>query len=606
MANFIVVSSAPGNGPVAEKIFTTAVANARSLKHQVPRATPRGDWALAAAFPRANGSGGQLVQDAATGSWLLAVGTWLDAAGGDEPRALLQRYLAANAMSLARSLEGFFCIVIGDARTRELVVITDVMGSYHAFVRQVGDALAVSGSSLLLASLADVTWDATAVQEFVHTGVVYEQRTCFGEVRKLPPATIVWVADGRVRKQERYWSIETVTPSSLTAEQAVDAVWDRLSATAAHIGKQFSRIVCDLTGGYDSRATVAGFVGAGVPFTATVSGPDTSADVRISKGLARVLGVPHHHSPAPKETALDDLRQTIVLTDGEIEPFDYARIAAVHRGLSAQFDISINGSYGEVARGYWWELLWPHIGRRGAFDAAMLARRRFAAGAHDALLFAAPVRIDLASHFAAVITRANAAITDAPNTLQMDHAYLTLRMQRWQGRISSSTNQLWPTLAPFLARSLLEILLRTPPRARLRSLLFRRLFARHQPSLARYPLEHGYPPMPFSVLRAWRFLPLIPYYGERVWHKVRRRSTPAIISGAGDCPRVRLWREAETVALLDPGRMRTAALFADDRLVQFLVPSRQENFAFDGAWRRLLALELTAQALERVSVTVRG
>ena len=46
------------------------------------------------------------------------------------------------------------------------------------------------------------------------------------------------------------------------------------------------------------------------------------------------------------------------------------------------------------------------------------------------------------------VARAGAAITQFPNTSQMDNAYLTLRMQRWQGRIASSTNQIWPALSP--------------------------------------------------------------------------------------------------------------------------------------------------------------
>lgn len=604
MANFLAFSAVPGDPAACAKQFDVAIAHAQILKQQTPRTIKRCDWALAASFPRANGSGGQLVQHAATGSWLLAVGTWMRPDGDDDAAALLERYLARDAVTLARELEGFFCLVIGDARTRELVVVTDLMGSYHAFLRRDATGLAVSGSSLLLASLGNVTWDTVAAQELVHTGVVYEERTCFAEVRKLPPATIVRVAEGRVRRQECYWSIDRISPNSLDGDAAVVELWHHMRATADRLGRNFPRIVCDLTGGYDSRAAIAGFVGAGVPVTATVSGPAASADVRISKGLAQVLGVAHFHSPAQTEIELGDASDMIALTDGEVDLFEYARIAQVHRRLMTQFDISINGSYGEVARGYWWELLLPHIGRRGAFDAGKLARLRFAAGAHEPNLFAAASRIDLASHFAAAIARANASIADAPNTLQMDNAYLQLRMQRWQGRISSSTNQLWPTLAPFLCRSLLEIALRTPPRVRLRSLLFRRLFDQFQPRLARYPLEHGYPPMPFRIAHAWRFLPVVPYYGGRVWRKLQRRGGGAA-SAAGPPPYVRLRQAPAVAAWLDPSRMRTAALFDGDRLVEFLAQSRREAFVYDASWRRLLSLECTARALERVNVAVR-
>ncbi|MHB1360716.1 MAG: hypothetical protein ACYCWC_14165 [Rhodocyclaceae bacterium] len=42
----------------------------------------------------------------------------------------------------------------------------------------------------------------------------------------------------------------------------------------------------------------------------------------------------------------------------------------------------------------------------------------------------------------AVAGRAVQPIAGYPNTTQMDCVYYSLRMQRWQGRIASSTNHL--------------------------------------------------------------------------------------------------------------------------------------------------------------------
>ena len=102
----------------------------------------------------------------------------------------------------------------------------------------------------------------------------------------------------------------------------------------------------------------------GVRFSVTVSGPEESADVQISRQLAKLAGLSHSHSCPPPMFALSDFRDALWLTHGEYDVVDYARILATHRALSGRFDISLNGSFGEVARGYWWELLFPHAGAR--------------------------------------------------------------------------------------------------------------------------------------------------------------------------------------------------------------------------------------------------
>src|SRR5699024_7304107 len=71
-------------------------------------------------------------------------------------------------------------------------------------------------------------------------------------------------------------------------------------------------------------------------------------------------------------------RAALPLVDGEYDILEYARVLNVHRQLAARFGISINGSGGELIRGYWWELLFPRTGQRNHFDARRIAQRRFA------------------------------------------------------------------------------------------------------------------------------------------------------------------------------------------------------------------------------------
>ncbi len=603
MSNFLVILTTDAGQTEAGRRFRTAVDFAASEMGQRPARTLESDWARVASFPRRNGTGAPLVTDPASGAWLVATGTWFHADGsgpGAEGR-LLARYLEVGPERLGRELEGFFAIAVGDPRSHDVVVLTDLVGSCHCFARAWEGGVALSGSSLLLASLAEWRLDPVGCQEFLCTGVSYEDRTLYRDVRKLGPASVHRFTASGPRGEQRYWRLTDVAPESLDGPAAVEALGEALVRVARNVAAHAARPVCDLTGGYDSRAVVALFRTAGVPFTTAVAGPADSPDVVVSRGLARLAGLPHVHLP-PTPVTFERVKRALPLTDGEYDLVEYARILDVHERLAERFDFCVNGSLGELARGYWWELLMPRAGARSPLDASLVARRRLAAVPCDTLLFPPGQRLDLAAHFADVIRRNNAGLSDLPNTLQMDHVYLMMRMQRWQGRIASSTNRLWPGLQPFLCRPVAEAVLRAGAGVRRRSLLTRLLLARYQPEMAAFPLEHGYPALPFTLRSAHRFAPLLPRYAAKGARKLLEKFGGRNHHRAPAPPatRLRLWEDEEVRELLDPARMLLGALADVDAVGAFLRRSREPAFAHDGQWARLLTLEYTLRVLARV------
>jgi len=604
VGNFLVIIPAKGAAAAAKQRFRSGLNAACEIRSQIPSNSVESEWALAAAFPRQNGSGGGIVADPVTGSWLLSSGTWFHNEGyssGAESR-LLRRYLETDAARVGRELEGFFVLVIGDARSREVVVITDIIGSCHCFQRSLPEGIALSGSSLLLASLGNTHPDLAACQEFAYTGIIYEDRSFYKEVRKLGPASVFRFGESAKKKEESYWRATEVKSESLQGDSAVDALWEGMTRAAKRVQALHENPVCDLTGGYDSRALVAAFLGAGVRCPTAVFGASDTPDVRISRALAHKLGLPNLHSEPMQQITFDQVAACLPLTDGEYDLVNYAQIREIHQRLSAQFGISINGSFGEVARGYWWELLFPRIGARGPLDARKLAERRYAAQRFDASIFPAGERLDLAKHFAGVIERTNAGLSDLPNTFQMDHAYLMMRMQRWQGRIASSTNQIWPCLSPFMFRSVIETMLGTRAMLRWRGLMIRKMLARFSPQMASDPLEHGFPAEPATWKNFYRFFPLANYFGGKVVGKIRGKLGLKKTAESGDGTvdsRLQLWRDERVKELLRPGKMQLASYLDPAALANFLARSQQKEFPFAEQWGRILSLECALQSAAR-------
>jgi asparagine synthase (glutamine-hydrolysing) len=595
VSNFLVVQAGANHDAAnCRRVFRKGLDSARRLLRREPALTMEVDSCRVASFPRADGTPTPLVQDERTGRWLVAGGTWFHqngAASGEESELLL-RYDAAGAEALASELEGFFCIVIGDARSQNVVVITDIVGSFHVFVRQFNGLVTLSGSSLLLAGLDPCTLDGTGCQEFLRTGIVYEDRSFYRDVRKLGPARVYRFGRASSESPRPYWDVGAASAMPLDRDTAVKALWNATTNAGRRIARVFPRIVCDLTGGYDSRALVAAMAASGSRFETTVSGPPDSPDVTVSTGLARVAGLSHHvvdHVSQDLELA----RRSLAFTDGEFDLVEYGRILAVHSRLMKDYDVSLNGSFGEVARGYWWELLMPRVGERRTLNAPKIAARRFAVEAAPPLLIPESQRLDLVAHFASIIERAGSGMAGTANTAQLDNVYLHLRMQRWQGRIASSTNRLWPCLSPFMFRSVLEAMLAASPRVRRHGYLVRRMLDVHQPALARFPLEHGYPAVPFSIRTAHRFLPLIGHLGGKAWDRgLRKFGMARRVQTATNG--VRSLAE-QLLAQFDPDAMHLSRLYGRDTVQAYV---RAQTAAETGVpASRVYSIESALQAL---------
>jgi len=332
MGSFLILLSEPEKSREAASLFACALAFARTVPGQSPSRVLESEGVRAASFPRRNGSGSPIVTDAATGSWLAAVGTWFHTGGyasGQEAR-LLQDFLQYGIRGLADNLQGFFALAVGDARQKTVHVVTDIVGSCHCFLRAVDGGLAISNSSLLLASLGESQLDPLACQEFIATGIIYEDRSLFREVRKFAPACIYSFSRGALQSGRPYWRISNLAPESLDVRRASRALWAALADSARQVEKAFARPICDLTGGYDSRALVAAFHAARVPISTVVTGLPQSRDVVISKGLAEMAHLPHMHLQKQPAMTLDRVRAILPLTDGEYDLVEYSRIQETH------------------------------------------------------------------------------------------------------------------------------------------------------------------------------------------------------------------------------------------------------------------------------------
>lgn len=454
--------------------------------------------------------------------WLAAAGTPF--AGSKMEMAALRELAAAPSLEVRLpDVEGMFALVSADPSTGRVTLATDRLGSLHVYETSRQGALLYSTSSLLLARITRPEWDRAGCRQFLTTGTIFGESTLFEGIRKLPPAQVLTLKAGAVTARRTWWDLNSHFFDRSANPDPIPSTAAALQRAASEAYAASASPLVDLTGGYDSRCILAALLASDIRPTVIVNGHPNSPDVRVAKNIAAVFGLSIIHREPPRQ--MPELAQAIELTDGEYDALLYAPVARLHFELARRFTVSINGSNGEITKGYWYELLRPHTGDRGRFDARLIAARRFAFEPDMGRLIAGDSGAPVVDQLAALIDAANAPLRGLPNTALLDNAYLTLRMHRWQGRIASSTLRLWPVASPFVFSKPMEAILSTPGTDRSGYRFTRRLIEHLNPRLAALPLEQGYPALPLRWDTAHRFaVPMAVEFAQKVARRLAPRA----------------------------------------------------------------------------------
>ena len=218
-------------------------------------------------------------------------------------------------------LRGMFGIALWDARTRTLLLGRDRPGIKPLYYAQAGGRLYFGSEAkcVLANPEVDRALDPAALDHYLAYLYTPRDRAIFRGMRKLPPAHLLKVQDGRVEVR-RYWQLPTATAFPGSEAEALEA----LDATLADAVR--SHMISDvplgafLSGGIDSSLVVALMARASDRPVKTFSiGFDESAfnELPHARRVAEHLGTEHHEFIVRPE-ALDILDRVIWHFD---EPF---------------------------------------------------------------------------------------------------------------------------------------------------------------------------------------------------------------------------------------------------------------------------------------------
>ncbi|RLC21649.1 MAG: hypothetical protein DRI57_01820 [Deltaproteobacteria bacterium] len=510
-----------------------------------------------------------------------------------------------------KSLKGHYLELAYFPHDNEFFIKNDPTGTVNLYYSVYNKTLIFSTSSLILAAyLPAVTLDAYGALEFLSISYPIGDKTFYQEIKLQPPATEWHLTPDSLPygKQKIWWHPPSAESNSRNPDKrSFFSIMSReLPQAANEIAHHYPLPYCDITGGYDSRGIVGSFIRSGLPFGTVVNGLPSSPDVQAASGIAdlfKLRFIINDTEQLKTELDLPLLDNALLLTDGEINLAEYALTSIIQKRTAQMGGASVNGSGGELFRGYWWEREFPLEGKRERVNLNYLLKRLISS-AYNWNVHPAGTDREIHDRVEKSVKALFNEIGPACNGRKIDYLYLKFRVGRWYARYYSSTLKIVPCFSPFLLSPVLETAFLIPPLMKRRKYLYRRWLVNLNAKLAWTPTEDGAPAAPFDIAHARLFFPRAMHY----WGKIKKRAlkrklvgTSAQVPDVGGRIIAIYDKEYGIMDILDPNKMLTGSLYHKKRLNEMIRQYKTSSFILNADQLiRILTLELAFLKCEEI------
>jgi asparagine synthetase B (glutamine-hydrolysing) len=436
------------------------------------------------------------------------------------------KLLENDLQSIINSLDGHFVLIAVCHNKKIMQIITDHAGIIHLYFLRDGENQYFSTSSRIFSRNFDVSINVDAVAQFLRCDSICDSDTIYSEINVLEAAAIytIEIDNPRNNRKEIYWK----SPISIEEDMNIEDATDLWSKTLLEIGKIITsgNIICDLTGGFDTRSILAAILPYveinNKKFSTFVFGPDESTEVKVAKQISTKLNLNILHTTLPDDwehLISDYLKQALNYTDGEENIIGFASMLFANQVKKKNFNTSINGMSGGCVRPFFWvqEITY---GKKPANIVRFLNMRAFQYE-YDYSVFSNEWRNQINS-IPELLTRrylnsiADMDLNNSYNTLQLDNIDLRQRERRWGGRTISSSNQIIKIISPLYFKKCMDIGLKIPPKFKVRDLLNRKVITKLNPKLAKQKMITGVPCEEISIKNFFKFYPLLAVYSTKL------------------------------------------------------------------------------------------
>lgn len=385
-------------------------------------------------------------------------------------------------------LYGAFCVIL--RKGGESYLFIDRLGVYDVF-RDQDEGVWSSSFLSVLTSLKESNINSQALYEYVFQGATYGYETVIREIGLADPERLY-------RLSERVQALATGSRlNAVISEQDQDAHLERNLTNLRSFYQSIARCYGDnidtaLSGGYDSRLTLALLQEQDVNPHIHVYGRPSDADVTVALAVARGQRIDIKHIdksgyPEVEPAAFKDVVESNFYafdgypTDGV---FRSGSDLATRRDRCSSGKLMLNGGGGEVFRNFFYlrdtsysvqQLLWSFYSQ---FDPQVCTRSFSETEYHSRLgeKIKAVLGID----------------RDRLSRAEIELLYATFRCRFWMGRNNSLNNRYGPALTPFIEYAIVKDAVRIPLKFKNYGKFESSMIRTVSPSLAAYESAYGH------------------------------------------------------------------------------------------------------------------
>jgi len=263
---------------------------------------------------------------------------------------LLKMYLDSGP-DFVKQLDGEFNIVIYEADSRKLTILTDHIASYPLYFYEHSNGFLFGSEKKALLAIAHEGRDVDPVgllQLVMHQHNL-QDRTYMKGIKRLRPASKLTVEGGRVTVST-YDEIVLDQQNRVNANDLLEEWRDKLEVATAKRIRNKNRLLFSLSAGLDSRAVACAIDRNSRPILARTAGIADSYEVRYAKEIAARLGFGHFIENPADHMYSDGVHKIVWRTEGEIQ-FRHAVSIFTHSVMKSYGDHFIGGWLGDVSSG---------------------------------------------------------------------------------------------------------------------------------------------------------------------------------------------------------------------------------------------------------------
>ncbi|HVO87702.1 MAG TPA: asparagine synthase (glutamine-hydrolyzing) [Casimicrobiaceae bacterium] len=291
--------------------------------------------------------------------------------------------------AFVQRLNGMFGFALWDAERKRLLVGRDRLGIKPIYTLQDGARFAFASEAKALLALPGVTaaLNEDALAGYLHLGYVCAPDSLLRGIRKLPPATLLAVENGKVTEQ-RYWRVSGAIDSTRDSEDWIAAVRARLEESVRMQMVSDVPIGAFLSGGIDSSAVVGMMSkhSSGPVRTYSIGFGGSAADdyyneLPYARVIARKFATDHHEIVVTPDV-VDLLPKLVWHLDEPIADTAFITTYLVSKFAREDVTVILSGVGGDEIFGGYRRYLGDHLHRRFAALPGWLQQLAVRTGRH--------------------------------------------------------------------------------------------------------------------------------------------------------------------------------------------------------------------------------